>query len=358
MAKVGPNGHVHWLKNLDLLNPSDIQVDALNSVYVVGINYQGNVIDDVVFNNTMIDQFLFRSDSSGTVEWASGVRANKGINFHHLATDDYGNCTVGASWANNALTTAVGKFYPTGSYDLFLYRTDREGQIRWVQTLGSQGEDRWQGLAVNNLGDIAFCGFFYGEILFVDSIALENPDGNPDTFLGVLDGDCSMPEWEMTIQPDTGGSSGLIQLIYPQGGGEDLEVTWFSTDSLHLIGAGNMLSLISSGEYLALIAHPNGCSRMDTIEVPFLVPVMEVVPQTIQVSPNPLKDSPLVMNLPEGWYRIQLFDETGRLGMDQAIMEGGKIELNLGTLRPGRYILVVDDLRNEHRISKLIIVSP
>lgn len=341
LAKLDPEGTVLWTKDLNRLSPRDIGTDGFGSGYVTGMNYQGNVVDSTVFPVSQIDLFLFKTNPDGRLEWATGVKANKGILFHHLATDRFGNGTLAAAWANNVLITDLGSYYLQGSYDIFLMRTDHNGHLRWLKTLSSDKEDRPQGLAVADNGGYSLCGFFYGSLFQADSFLLTNPDGNPETFLLTGRGGCTFPERWTEIREDPGNGDGFARLHFSTGDLDSLELTWLADSTFQILGTGDSISGMASGVYYVLIHHKGGCSVLDTITIPLTVGVQPASAWQPDVRPLPVTGGYLILSLDRADCSVTLRDMHGKIWQQILHAPHGECRLELGAMPGGMYLLEI-----------------
>jgi hypothetical protein len=116
---------------------------------------------------------------------------------------------TGDSWANSLVQTSDGGYaiagntnsFGAGSYDVYLVKTDAEGNIQWNQTYGGTGNDRVHALVQTGDGGYTLAGW-----------TTSFGAGGSTAYLIKTDENGNM-EWYGTYGGENSASHGMIQTI-------------------------------------------------------------------------------------------------------------------------------------------------
>ncbi len=101
------------------------------------------------FGSSYVNAYLVRTDAAGNLVWSN---AYGGAGWEYLfavaETADGGFVAAG-------YTTSTG----AGSMDMYLLRVDAQGNLLWERTFGGAGIDVAQGVAVDSQGDLVLAGY-------------------------------------------------------------------------------------------------------------------------------------------------------------------------------------------------------
>jgi hypothetical protein len=95
------------------------------------------------------DVYLARTDTDGQIVWS---RTYGGVN------DDDGSSFIRLSDGGYVMTGMTSSFGPDG-WNVYVIRTDSLGNRLWSRTLGGNGDDRGHGIASNPDGSFAVAGW-------------------------------------------------------------------------------------------------------------------------------------------------------------------------------------------------------
>ena len=132
-------------------------VDSWDNIYVTGYT-QGGLDGSNPGGNVPNDLFVVKYNSSGTKQWTKQLGTSSGDRAYGVAVDSSGNVyaagyTAGALDGSNA-----------GSYDLFVVKYNSSGTRQWTKQLGTSGDDRANGVAVDSSDNIYVTGYTYGSL--------------------------------------------------------------------------------------------------------------------------------------------------------------------------------------------------
>jgi hypothetical protein len=161
-----------------------VAVDAGGNLYVAG-RTSGDLdpSDGVGFAGGLSDFFLVKYDTSGVRQWTRQMGTAADDVAKGVAVDGSGNVYV-AGYTSGGLdgNSNAGP----GNADLFVVKFDGSGEKLWTRQMGSTGEDRTCGVAVDANGNAYVTGWTSGDIDPADGYA---HTGNKSMFLVAFDRD-------------------------------------------------------------------------------------------------------------------------------------------------------------------------
>ncbi len=144
-------------------------VDTNGNLYVVG-EFTGIATFGTTNLSTSAarDAFVAKFDANGNVLW---VRQGGGTGYngaYRVALDGSGNVLVSGYFDTSA---AFGAAHVTavGGRDMFVAKYDGSGNLLWIRTGGSSGNDYAHGLGVDAAGNVYATGFIEGNATFSGS---------------------------------------------------------------------------------------------------------------------------------------------------------------------------------------------
>jgi hypothetical protein len=143
IAKYDNSGTIQWQRILgDSGNDYglSIAVDSSENVYVSGMtNSQGA---------GGLDALITKYDTSGTIQWQRILGGSGNDYALNLTVDSSGNVYI------SGLTTSAG----AGGNEGLIAKYDTSGTIQWQRVLGSVGNERLDGIAVDSSGNLYVVG--------------------------------------------------------------------------------------------------------------------------------------------------------------------------------------------------------
>lgn len=129
--------------------------------------------------------FLIISSSSTAQNWlrkAGGISNDGALG---VTKDANGNLYVTGFFSFSALFEGTN-IVSNGLSDVFLMKTNPNGQISWLIKAGGQNQDKGYAVAVNNTGDVYITGFFSEQATFGNQ-TISSVNGSQDVFLAKYD---------------------------------------------------------------------------------------------------------------------------------------------------------------------------
>jgi hypothetical protein len=161
LAKYDSNGNRQWVKMLGSTAidvADDVAIDSNNNVYITGQTAGTFPDGSANVNITTYDAYLAKYDSSGNRQWVKMLGSN---------TDDYSLGVAIDSNNNVYITGYTDGTFPDGSDnvgigDAFLAKYDSSGNRQWVKMLGSNRDDRSDGVAIDSNNNVYITGYTNG----------------------------------------------------------------------------------------------------------------------------------------------------------------------------------------------------
>ncbi|MGB0914934.1 MAG: SBBP repeat-containing protein [Crocinitomicaceae bacterium] len=185
VSKLDANGNFVWVKQFGgngWDSGNSIHVDNFGNVYTTG-NYTGDTDFDpgvAVYNLTTANGnpsiFISKLDASGNFVWAKQIGANSEDHGYSIDSDNSGNIYITGSFSTTVdfdPGVGVSNISSNGAKDIFITKLNSTGDLQWVKTIGSSGEDVGKSITIDNSGNLYATGHFSGTVDF-------NPNGTPN----------------------------------------------------------------------------------------------------------------------------------------------------------------------------------
>ncbi len=168
LVKYSPNGIALWARNPTRPGTGDwdyacsVATDKTGNVYITG--YYGSPTltfgSTVLTNNGIVNIFLAKYNSNGTVIWAKnfgGVNHDYGFG---VCVDKNDNIYLTGNYTSSSI--AFGSFPLNSPNEFFLTKLDTNGDVKWAKSAGSDSSVV-QGMSVTNDigGYIYITGYYY-----------------------------------------------------------------------------------------------------------------------------------------------------------------------------------------------------
>lgn len=124
-------------------------------------------------------------------DWANTATGTYRDEASSVATDGLGNTYVTGYFLSSTITfesITLTNAGPEGSWDLFLVKYDKYGNVLWAKSAGGLGFDVSNSITIDSLGYVYITGYFMSATIGFDSIYLIN-NGWDDIFLTKYDPD-------------------------------------------------------------------------------------------------------------------------------------------------------------------------
>lgn len=192
VARFNNNGSLRWLKSIGNNQHqagTSIVVDIAENTYISG-NYQGTLAftDNTRLFSTTNDIFIAQYDGNGNFKWARTVNGDGRENDGGLDIDNSEFVYHTGTFENNAQVRDINgsvlhAYTSTGGTDGFIQKFDRNGNIRWANTIGSISNDTCSVIAVDHLGNSYIAGTFRDSITFGDITLYSTAPNASDIFI-------------------------------------------------------------------------------------------------------------------------------------------------------------------------------
>jgi uncharacterized surface protein with fasciclin (FAS1) repeats len=149
------------------------------------------------------------------------------------------------------------------------------------------------------------------------TIEITSPDGDP-----------------LVVNTNITGNDGSIEIT---GGSEPYSVTWYVLGTLEVIDPADMVA----GDYLVVVIDALGCKVSDEVSIEPLSDIFDAAVLSMTLFPNPAQDVIQIGNMESGVKSIDIIHSSGQNALRISAFTNSSIELNLGTLSPGIYLIKV-----------------
>gem|GEM_PF-3331892 len=176
IAKYALNGNFVWAKKIGWgLNgqvPFGIDVDINGDVVVDGffqnsIDLEGG-ISLIASGGATTNNFIAKYNNNGVLYWARKIsQSAAGSRMKQISSDSTGYYFNGYYTGN--INLDIFSINSVGSTDMFVYKTDFDGNGLWVRKIFGAGQETGQGIIADKNGKIYAGGYFQSAALTVDS---------------------------------------------------------------------------------------------------------------------------------------------------------------------------------------------
>ena len=154
----------------------------------VGVDAAGNVYVGGYFNSTATfgetnvttvaggDGFLCRYGSTGQLHWVRDIGGNAEDYINAVSVDAGGQPHVVGQSYSSPLQIGATNINMSGTWNAFAAKFTSQGQTLWALRLGSGGSGFGNGLALDAVGNLHWCGYFSGGVN-IGSTNIYNPSG-------------------------------------------------------------------------------------------------------------------------------------------------------------------------------------
>ena len=349
LMKTNPSGHVVWAKSY-----GGLKNDAVFSVQQTTDNGYIMTGYETSFGIDSADVYLVKTDAGGDTLWTrryGGTRNESGTNVKQ--TSDNGYIIVGS-------TNSFG----AGGNDIYLIKTDSNGNILWSKTYGGPGNDNASGVQITSNGGFIISGstmsFGTNNIFLIETDNLGNivwskvfGGANPSSVEKTADGGYVITGQVINnadinvllIKTDHAGNSGCNETdatFINNNAATKMSGTSTVVASISVTASKVLNSVDSEGTATTL------CTTVGLNEIKSSLPLL--------ISPNP-SSGDFVITFPgiinQG--TVEIYTVLGARVFSKAIFLSTNIEVNLQNNSPGIYYVKVLD--GERRYSQKILIE-
>ncbi|MFM9056280.1 MAG: SBBP repeat-containing protein [Bacteroidota bacterium] len=325
LCRYEANGQLVWLKGVGGSGEDrgyGISQDADSNCFVTGL-FTGNVNfgSTNLTCNSLFAAFVGKVSAQGDFVWA--VKGDGGANDFArgfgVVTDPAGNAVVNGFFSGilrmgGSTLNATGGQYDQDNY---LIKFNSGGNVVWAKRTGGPGTDQGTDLFMTAGGEILETGFFQGTAYF-DATSLISA-GLSDIYLAKYD------------------SAGIV--LWASGfGGPGNEFSYGVTGTGSTIFTTGVLTGFSLFGNIPLVSSGGNDVFIARIEVLPTGMVENRAEAGFNLYPNP-SNGDVHISLPHRPYRLQLFDDSGRLVWTRSGV-GGEMQVNWTGMPAGLYRIV------------------
>lgn len=331
IAKLSASGKSIWARSaggVSFEQAHSLATDRDSNIVVVGA-FNSNKIGfgiDTLINIGYSDIFIAKYDSKGNVLWAKGGYGKDKDWANTVAIDNNGNIYVAGEFLSEEFRLANYTISNKGSYDIFLAKFDKDGNLLWANSYGEDADDYGKSLVYSN-GYIYLGGYFASNTLNFENIAIVNRSQglNSDIYVAKFDdsGDCiwargaggNGEDQSFDIAVDKDGN------VF-QAGNFESKYIYFSNKSLYNYGYSNVF-----------------VSKLNPklSDIPF---AFQATRERISIVPNPSDDFILVSGEFLNPGELKIFNLFGKCIYYQPVT-GSEIVIDIRSLSRGVYLLYV-----------------
>ncbi|MFZ4582448.1 MAG: T9SS type A sorting domain-containing protein [Paludibacter sp.] len=172
---------------------TSMAVDKQGNSYSVGFFYSSTL--SIGSNNTLTntspnncDLFLVKTDRNGNIVWTRSAGGIASETTNSVAVDDAGNVYWTGSFASPQITFGNITLNNAGPFtsDIFVAKYNIDGNVMWVKNYGGAGNDNSMSIKISKAGNFYIAGNFTSSPLTFGSFDLIN-SGAEDIFITKFD---------------------------------------------------------------------------------------------------------------------------------------------------------------------------
>jgi hypothetical protein len=251
IVKYNASGTVQWAGSAGgskSESGSSIATDVLGNVYVTGmfnspsITFFGTTSHKITLTNTgkLGDMFIVKYDANGIVQWARNAKGSDEDEGVGIATDVSGNVYVTGTFNSPSITFGTTTLTNKGSYDMYIVKYDKDGNVKWAKNAGGSGDDYGNSIATDGSGNVYVTGrFSSSSITFGKTILYNAGTSSLDMFVVKYDASGNVL-WAKSA----GGSNSDLDGCVAIGASGDVYVT--GTFGSPSIAFGNNITLTNA----------------------------------------------------------------------------------------------------------------
>ncbi|MEC4987029.1 MAG: hypothetical protein SAJ37_22280 [Oscillatoria sp. PMC 1068.18] len=190
LAKYDPNGNILWAKSFGGWGEDygrGVAADERGNIYFTGVFSNQVEFDNYTLNSRAgsRDLFLAKADPNGKILWVrqmGGFRADEGS---EIEVDAAGNAYISGEFSDRA-RFGSRQLNSLGARDLFVAKFDPQGNLKWLERAGGNGDDVNYGISLAPEGKVTTVGTFTNSAEF-GNFRLTSPGNTTDFFVFQLD---------------------------------------------------------------------------------------------------------------------------------------------------------------------------
>ena len=340
IAKYDANGNSIWAKNeggTDSDYTNGICVDLNGNITVVGTFYYVDIsIDSITLTNSGAYNILIANfENNGQVNWAKSIGGSGQESANSVITDQAGNIYV-TGWFNSAISFDSIQHSNQGDGDIFISKSDANGNFIWSKKIGGNSMDVANSLAIDIDNNIYIGGYFKSNSIIYANDTIVN-DGVNDILLTKLDNN-GIPFWITDIG---GTASEVCNSISLNLNGSICITGNFSSPSINF-GGILLNNLGLSDAFITNIGSITGLEK-------------DIESKSYSIFPNPcMQQITIALSDKAKSSSIKIVDAMGREVKNVVTREMNRIAIEID-FAPGIYFVNIFTDKGLESIEKLIV---
>jgi hypothetical protein len=240
LIKTDASGNITWTKNYGGSDSEYTQYGQQTSdggYVIAGYTYSYGAGNQ--------DFYLVKTNASGDTSWTKTYGG---------AGSDLCYC-VQQTTDSGYILTGYTNSYGAGADDVWLVKTNASGDTIWTKTFGGSSSDHGKSVQQTDDGGYVITGMTYSYGVGEDDVWIIKTDSNGDTLWTKTYGGASF-DWSSSVQQTTDGGYIVSGATYSYGAG-GADVYLIKTDSLGNVGIQEKKDIRHKTKDIRLTCHPN-----------------------------------------------------------------------------------------------------
>ena len=336
LAKFSPAGALLWAKLVEgagFERVLDMTTNAAGHLFVTG-HFQGSAdFDPSAADHTLdavgdSDLFFARYDTGGNFVWAKNVGGFFYEEARGIAVDRFDNVYLTGRYGETVdfdPGPGIGELENAGINDAFFAKYDADGAFVWANSIGGNGNDIGNSIAVDTLGQVYLTGQYMNTVDF-------DPGGDTSSLSATGDIEIFLARYDASGHYLWAGSIGGTKMeestTLALDAQHNIYLTGFFKETADFNPGPGTANLTSGGEEDAFIAKFKAAVTTATTQ-----------PNTLKVSIYPVPATNtlhVTMPDPTAPLDVAVFDQSGRLVAKQQ-GQSGMLSVDLAGFAAGIY---------------------
>ena len=240
VAKFNQNNEIQWAQSFGGYSADEgrtVSVDADGNVIVTASFFATVTFgSDTLFSHGNFDVVIVKFDANGNYLWMKQIYTNNQDKTSDMQIDSDGNYIIVGYYGNNAIDTLRYEgleIVSNGEREIFVLKTDNNGNPIWGVTGGGTDNDYPSGLVVDGSNNIYFTGYYLNVNTTFGATVLPNLGGK-DVFIAKIN---SAGEYQWAVAatgPGDDEAKGIEYVYHGTNVPAEILVTGFFTDTLYV----------------------------------------------------------------------------------------------------------------------------
>lgn len=186
LAKYSDSGELIWARNLlgiSEVRCNDVAVDKNNDVIITGFYISGIYLEnDTIPGSDFPNMYVVKYNQDGQILWSRCYSSPQGESGQSICFDSL-NQTYITGYFSSKLNLDDFQLHGGGGKDIFLISMNDSGDVLWISSTGSMGDDEPFSMEVTANGSLAIAGYITDTLNFSGDMLVSA--GEQDNFLAL-----------------------------------------------------------------------------------------------------------------------------------------------------------------------------